>query len=84
MSWLLGCKDSDQELEVRGSFAAAVTCTVFRSFLHKDSSVFFVRYILAVPVAVGTLLSINTLEFNSAINLFLFLVVFALVSPFNV
>ena len=39
--------------------------------------------IFAVTVAVGALLSVNALEFYPALNLFLFLVVFALVSTLD-
>jgi len=39
--------------------------------------------IFAVTVAVGALLSVNTFEFYPALNLFLFLVVFALVSTLD-
>lgn len=39
--------------------------------------------IFAVTVAVGALLSVNAFEFYPALNLFLFLVVFALVSTLD-
>ena len=41
------------------------------------------RYVFTVTIAIGALLSVNTLESNSAFYLFLLFVVFALVSTLD-